>query len=165
MSQLLFFCKSESIPAFFLNAIFPYKNLYNTLILANNHGYVPFVVIKIWFFPHSWLITDLYQEWHHWLYMWSRNYLPYRSSWVHPRFSAVRVARSLVFCVVFCMNRYLAFFSFRPLYLLSSDLSNFWLPLWYLQTVLACTYTGTGIKHTTSETISDSHHLQRSIKF
>ena len=34
-----------SIPKTFLN-----------ICVKNDHGYVPFVVIIIWFFPHSWFI-------------------------------------------------------------------------------------------------------------
>ena len=33
----------------------------------------------------------------------SRNCLPFRSTWVHPRF-LVGVARSLVFCIIFCRS-------------------------------------------------------------
>ena len=38
-------------------------------------------------------------------------FLPFRSTWVQHRFlSGVRVARSLVFCVVFCGSSYVVFF-------------------------------------------------------
>jgi hypothetical protein len=37
-------------------------------------------------------------------HMWSRNCLPFWSTWVYPRFSWVRDARFLVFCVVFCIS-------------------------------------------------------------
>jgi hypothetical protein len=42
--------------------------------------------------------------------MWSRNCLPFRSTRVHTLvFSGVRVARSLVFCVVFCTSLFVIF--------------------------------------------------------
>ena len=52
-------------------------------------------------------------------------------------FSGVRVARSLIFCVVFCRS---FFFSFYPFSLghcvvCSSSIYGFWLSLWYLQTI------------------------------
>ena len=53
------------------------------------------------------------------------------TQWVHefiPSVSEVRVARSLVFCVVFC--RFACPLSFRPLHCLS------WFPLRYLSTFL-----------------------------
>ena len=54
-----------------------------------------------------------------------------------PVFSLVRVARSLVFCVVFCRSLFvLLSFLFRSLYCLSFFFSEFWSPLWYLQTLL-----------------------------
>ena len=47
---------------------------------------------------------------------------------VHLRFWWVRVARSLVFCVVFCIS----LFVLLPVY--NSLIYGFWLPLWYRQT-------------------------------
>ena len=65
------------------------------------------------------------------------NYLPFRSIRVHPRFlSEVRVTRSLVLCVCF-VDRCLSFclFSFDHCVLCSYSIYEFWLPLWYLQTL------------------------------
>jgi hypothetical protein len=48
-------------------------------------------------------------------------------------FSRIRVARSLVFCVVFCRSLFILFWGqcvVRP------SSYSFWLPLWYLQTLL-----------------------------
>ena len=52
-----------------------------------------------------------------------RNCSPFRSTWVHPCFSGIRVTRSLLFCVVFCwwLIVLLKFF-FWPLRCLSFDL-------------------------------------------
>jgi len=74
-----------------------------SICVTNDHGYVPFVVITIWTFPHSWLITGFVS----------------RETWRVPLvehdlltlkehmsaslvFSGDRVARSWVFYVVFC---------------------------------------------------------------
>jgi hypothetical protein len=54
-----------------------------------------------------------------------------------PVLSGVRVTRSLVLCVCF-VDRYLSFyaFSFGHCVVCSSSIYGFWLPLWYLQTLL-----------------------------
>jgi hypothetical protein len=61
--------------------------------------------------------------------------LPFRSTWVHPGFSWVRVSRSLVLCVCF-VDRYLSFcsFSFGNYIVCPYSIDGFWFPLWYLQT-------------------------------
>jgi hypothetical protein len=61
-----------------------------------------------------------------------------------PVFSGVRVTRSLVLCVGF-VDRCLSFcpFSFDHCVVCSSSIYGFWLPLWYLQTLLD-TDTGPG---------------------
>ena len=58
----------------------------------------------------------------------------------HLVFSGVRVTRSLVLCVCF-VDRCLSFcpFSFGHCVFCSSSLYGFWLPLWYLQTLLTHT--------------------------
>jgi hypothetical protein len=53
----------------------------------------------------------------------------------HPVFSGVRVARSLVFCVVFCTSLFFLFFFFNCIGRLSA-IYGFWLPLWCLQIFL-----------------------------
>jgi hypothetical protein len=52
-------------------------------------------------------------------------------------FSAVRVTRTLVLCIFFvdrCLS--LGTFSFGHWFVCSSSIYGFWLPLWYLQTLL-----------------------------
>jgi len=54
-----------------------------------------------------------------------------------PVFSVVRVARSLAWCVCFvdcCLS--VCAFSFGHCVVCSSSIYGFWLPLWYLQTLL-----------------------------
>ena len=55
-----------------------------------------------------------------------------------PLFSGVRVTWPLVFCVCF-VDRCLSYctFSFGHCFVCSSSIYRFWLPLWYLQTLLA----------------------------
>ena len=53
------------------------------------HFYIFLIFSTCRSFPYSWLIT--------------RGCQPFRSTWVDPRFSVgVRLARSLVLCIVFC---------------------------------------------------------------
>ena len=56
-----------------------------------------------------------------------------------PVFRGVRVTRSLVLCV--CLDSCLSFctFSFDHCFVCSSSIYGFWLPLWYLQTLLSLT--------------------------
>ena len=65
-----------------------------------------------------------------------------------PVFSGVRVTRSLVLCVCF-VDRCLSFcpFSFGH-YVVCSSTYGFWLPLWYLQTLLNNNADGPYIHHT-----------------
>jgi hypothetical protein len=58
-----------------------------------------------------------------------------------PVLSEVRVIRSLVLCVCF-VNRCLSFcpFSFGHCIVCPSSIYRFWLPLWYLQTLLILIY-------------------------
>ena len=110
--------------------------------------FFPFVVITIRSSPHSWLITGFITR------------VPLRVSHVEQElptlpehlsspqiFSRVRVARYLVFCVMFCrslvvpiisecLDYHKLFLFFWPLYCLS--FFDWWLliTLWYLQTLL-----------------------------
>ena len=52
-----------------------------------------------------------------------------------PGFNGVRVAWSLVFCVMFCRSLFCNF-SFTHCSICPSSVYSFWLPLWYLQTFL-----------------------------
>ena len=58
-----------------------------------------------------------------------------------PRFSGVRVTRSLVLCVCF-VNRCLSFctFCFDHCAVCSSSIYGYWLTLWYIHTVLSIIY-------------------------
>jgi hypothetical protein len=49
-------------------------------------------------------------------------------------FSRIRVARSIVFCVVFCRSL-LVFFLLAIVFVCPYSIDGFWLHLWYLQTL------------------------------
>ena len=61
------------------------------------------IVITIWSYPHSWLISEFVTRATRRVHMWSRNCLPFRSTWVPSVVNGVRVTRSLVFSVMFCI--------------------------------------------------------------
>ena len=69
---------------------------------------------------------------------WSRSCLPFRSTWVHHLvFSGVHVIQSLVLyeCFIDCCLSF-STLSFGHCVFCSSSIYGFWLPLWYLQTLL-----------------------------
>ena len=91
------------------------------------------------YFPHSWLITGFVTR------LTRRVSLVEQELFTRPEhqssppvFSGVRVTRSLVLCDWF-VDRWLSFrsFSFGHCVVCSSSIYGFWLPLWYLQTLLA----------------------------
>ena len=89
-------------------------------------------------FPHSWLITGFVNRltWQVPLVGQELLTLPEHLS-SPPLFSGVRATRSLVLCVCF-VDHCLSFctFSFGHGVVSFSSIYGFWLPLWYLQTVL-----------------------------
>ena len=108
------------------------------ICVTNDHERVSLVVSTSWSFPHSWLITGfviglirrvplVVQE----LFI-----LPEQPS-SPPGFSRIRVTRSLVLRVCFvdgCLSSH--FFSFGHCVFCPYSTYWFWLPLWYLQTLL-----------------------------
>jgi hypothetical protein len=108
--------------------------LLQNIYVTNDHGYVPFVIVTIWSFPHSWLITGFVtivtrqvphveQEW---------PTLPEHLSSL-PVFSGVCVAWSIIFCVVFCRLLFVLW-SLSDLWFMTSD--NLWFMtsdnLWFM---------------------------------
>jgi hypothetical protein len=105
------------------------------IFVTNDHGYVPLVVNISPCFLHSRLITRFVTRLTRRVSLkCSRNYSLFRSP---PIFSGVRVTRSLVLYVCF-VDRCVSFctFSFGHCVVCSSSIYGFWLPLWYLQTLL-----------------------------
>jgi hypothetical protein len=66
--------------------------------------------------------------------------LPFRNTWVHPVFNVARFTRYFVLCLCF-IHRGLSFWhlSFDHCVVCPS-IYGFWLPLWYLQTLLTVYY-------------------------
>jgi hypothetical protein len=102
------------------------------------HGYVPLVVNTSWSFPHSRFITGFITR------LTRRVSLVEQELLTLPEhlnsasvFTGVRVTRSLVLYICF-VDRCLSFctFSFDHCVVCSSSIYGFWLPVWYLQTLL-----------------------------
>jgi hypothetical protein len=108
------------------------------ICVTNDHGYVPLVVNTSRSFPRSWLITGFVTRltWRVSLVEQELPTLPVHLS-SPPVFSGVRVTRSLVLYVCF-VDSCLSFctFSLGHCVVCSSSIYGFWLPLWYLQTLL-----------------------------
>ena len=107
------------------------------ICVTNDHGYVPIVVNTSRSLPHSWLITRFVTRIKRQVPLVEQELLSlpeHMSS--SPVFSGVRVTRSLVLWVCF-VDRCLSFctFSFGYYVACSSSIYEFWLPLWYLQTI------------------------------
>ena len=96
------------------------------ICVTNDHGHAPSVVMTIRFFPHSWLIIGFV----------TRHYaeqemltLPEHTS-PPSVFSGFRVARSLVFCVMFCRSLFVLLCLFVCLLRdLSFDLRSLIIPI------------------------------------
>jgi len=105
---------------------------------TNDQGYVPLVVNTSRPFPRSWLITGFITRWTRRVPLVEQELLtlPEHMSSL-PVFSGVRVIWSLVLYICFA-DRCLSFctFSFGHCVVCSSSVYEFWLPLWYLQTLL-----------------------------
>ena len=108
------------------------------ICVTNDDGYVSLVVNTSQSFPHWWLITGFVTRL-------TRRMSPVKQELLtileHPSsppvLSGVHVTRSLVLCVCF-IDRCLSCctFSFCHCVVCSSLICGFWLPLWYLQTLL-----------------------------
>jgi hypothetical protein len=105
---------------------------------TNVHGYVPLVVNTSQSFPHSWLIIGFVTILTRRVSLMEQELLTLPEHLISPPvFSGVHVTRSLVWYVCF-VDRCLSFctFSFGHSGVWSSSIYGFWLPLWYLQTLL-----------------------------
>ncbi len=112
------------------------------ICVTNDHGYVPLVVNTSRSFRHSWLITGFVTRLTRRVSLVEQELLTLP---VHlsspPVFSGVRVTRSLILYVCF-VDRCLSFctFSLGHCVVCSTSIYGFWLPLWYLQTLLNVTW-------------------------
>ena len=105
--------------------------------VRNDHEYVPLVESISWSFHHSWFITGCVTRLTQLVSLVEQELPLFRSTWVHSVFSGVCVIRSLVLYVCF-VDRCLSFctFFFCHCLVCSSSIYEFWLALWYLQTLL-----------------------------
>jgi hypothetical protein len=104
------------------------------ICVTNDHGYVPLVVNTSRSFPHSWLITGFVTRLTRQMPLVA---YPSGAPEFTAVFSGVHVTWSLVLYVCF-VDRCLSFctFSFGHCVVCSSSIYSFWLPVWYLQTLL-----------------------------
>ena len=105
---------------------------------TNDHGYVTLVLSTSRSFPHSWPITGFATIFTRRVPLVEQEQLTLPEHLSSPPvFSGVRVTRSLVLCVCF-VDRCLSFctFSFGHCVVCYASIYRFWLPLWYLQTLL-----------------------------
>ena len=92
--------------------------------VTHNHGYVPLVVSISCSCPHSWLVTSFVARLTLWVQLVEQELLITSEHISSPSdFSGVRVTRTLVLFVVFCV-------------VYPFSIYGFWLPLWYLQALL-----------------------------
>ena len=108
------------------------------ICVTNDHEYVTLVVSTSRSFPHSWFITGFITRLARRMSLVEQELLTLPDHLSSPPvFSEVRVTRCLVLCVCF-VDRCLSFctFSFGHCVVCSSSIYGFWLPLWYLQTLL-----------------------------
>jgi hypothetical protein len=114
------------------------RPLWNICVI-NDHGYVPLVVNTSRSSPHSRLVTGFATRltWRVPLVEQEQLSLSENLS-SSPVFNEVRITRSLAVCVCF-VDRCLSFctFSFAHCVVCCFSIYGFWLPLWYLQTLLA----------------------------
>ena len=109
------------------------------ICVTNNHGYVPLFVSTSRFFPRSWLVIGFVTRLTRRVSLVEQQLLT-RTEQLNspPVFSGVRVTRSLVLYVCF-VDRCLSFcaFSYGHCVVCSFSIYGFWLPIWYLQTLLS----------------------------
>jgi hypothetical protein len=108
------------------------------ICVTSDHGYVPLVVSTSRSFPNSRLITGFVTRLTRRVPLVEQKLLTLPEHLSSPSvFSGVRVTRSLVLYVCF-VDRCFSFctFSFGHCVVCSSSIYGFWLPLWYLQTLL-----------------------------
>jgi len=115
-----------------------YVNPWQHDLVSMKKKYHTVVVNTSWSFPHSWLISGFVTRLTRRVPLVEQELYTFRGHLSsHPVFSWVRVTRSLVLCVYF-LDLCLSFctFSFGHCTVCSSSIYGFWLPLWYLQTLL-----------------------------
>ena len=105
---------------FVLFMLLNYDFRVKTIISLDFHVlFMLLVFIYVYWYP-TWFLYQIMFVQYDGSHMWSRNCYPFTAPEFTPGFSAIRVARSLVFCVMFCRLLFLfLFFFFSSLYCLS----------------------------------------------
>jgi hypothetical protein len=111
-----------------------YWPLWN-ICVTNDHGYVPLVVNTSWPFPHSWLITGFVSKLTRRVSLVAKELLTLPKHLFSPPVGIVLI--DLSFMCMFCRS-FLSFylFYFGHCVVCPSSIYGFWLPFWYLQTLL-----------------------------
>ena len=104
----------------------------NWLSVTNDHGYVPPVEYTFRSFPQSWIITGFVTRVRTGATSGARTATSQEHLNSFPIFSGARVTRILVLCVMLCRSLFVLFL----LTIVLSSIYGFWLPLWYLHTLL-----------------------------
>jgi hypothetical protein len=104
------------------------------ICVTSEHVYVPPFACTSWSFPHSSHITGFVTRALRRVPLVEQELLALPGHMAQPGFSGARVSRSVVFCVVFGRSLFVLF-SFGHC-VVCSEIYVFWLPLWYLQTLL-----------------------------
>jgi hypothetical protein len=106
------------------------------ICVTNEHEYAPLVVNSCRSFPHLWLITGFVTRLTRRVPLVEQELLTLPGYLSLPStFCGVLFTRSLVLCVCF-VDRCFCTFSFGHCVICSSSIYRFWVPLWYLQTLL-----------------------------
>jgi len=105
------------------------------ICVTNDHGYVRLVVNTSRSFLHSWRITEFVTRVTRGMSIVEHEQLTLPGHLNSPPvFRRVRVARSFVFCLVFCRSLFVLFF--EHCVVCPSSIYGFWLSICYLQTLL-----------------------------
>ena len=108
------------------------------ICVTNDHGYAPLVENTSRSFPHSCLFTGFVTRLTRRVSLVEQDLPTYRSTWVHSRFLVGFLLLDLLFYVDHCVSFWT--FSFGHCVVCSSLTYGFWLPLWYLETLLKCNF-------------------------
>jgi hypothetical protein len=104
------------------------------ICVTNDNGYVPIVASTPRYFSHSWLIAGFVAG------VKLERCFHFRRAWVQPRFLAEFVLLDRRFSLWCIIGRCLFFCPFSFDYcVFCPTICGFWLPLWYLQTLLMIT--------------------------
>ena len=114
-----------------------FRQKIQNICITNDNRYFPILVSITWSFPHSWLITGFVTRVARRVPLVVHELLAFPENMgSSPVCSGIRIARSLVFCVIICRSSFvLCPFTFVHC-VFSPEIYWFWLPRCFLQTIL-----------------------------